>query len=63
MVMGIVDCVTSFNTGGLSVKKLVGQDNLYRVKKSDIRVIYYMNGDFVKIISIVRRSEKTYRDF
>jgi mRNA-degrading endonuclease RelE of RelBE toxin-antitoxin system len=63
MVMDTVDCIMNSNTNGLAVKKLVGQDNLFRVKKGDIRIIYYRKGKFVKIVSVIRRSEKTYRDY
>lgn len=60
--MTIIARLMNLDTAGLTVKKLVGQDNLFRIKKADIRIIYYRDGDFVEIISISRRSEKTYRD-
>ncbi|TSC89774.1 MAG: hypothetical protein G01um10143_264 [Parcubacteria group bacterium Gr01-1014_3] len=47
----------------LNIKKLKGSDNIYRVRKGDIRVIYQTKNDKVFLLKIDRRSEKTYRDF
>lgn len=48
---------------GLNIKKLEGHSSFYRLKKGDFRIIYKKEGDGIEIISVTRRSEKTYRDF
>ena len=46
---------------GLDVKKLKGRDQLYRVRIGSLRIIYYYRESSTMILSIERRSEKTYR--
>ena len=48
---------------GLQIKKLVGQDDIFRLRKGDFRIVYKRKKLDCVIISIERRSEKTYRDF
>lgn len=45
----------------LDIKKLKGRDDIFRVRKNDLRIIYEVVGGNVFILSIERRSEKTYR--
>lgn len=63
VVRRIINKIINSDTTGLQVKKLEGQDNLFRVKKGDARIIYFKKDKYVEIISVDRRSEKTYRDF
>ena len=39
------------------------EPSVYRLKKGDFRIIYEKKGEDIDIISVTRRSEKTYRDF
>lgn len=48
---------------GLDVLKLSGHKDIYRVKKGSWRVIYQLVGKETILLTIERRSEKTYRDF
>jgi len=49
---------------GLDVKKLEGRDDIFRVRKGRIRIIYRCNQDReIFVLAIERRSEKTYRHF
>lgn len=51
------------NFEGLQIKKLKGYNNIFRVRKGDIRIIYRISEtNEVFILAIERRSEKTYRD-
>lgn len=46
---------------GLNVKKLKGTENMYRVRKGDIRVIFsYTTHNTVKIEFVGRRNDTTY---
>ncbi len=47
----------------LDIKKLRGSDDIYRVRKGDIRVIYQIKNNRIILLKISRRSEKTYRNF
>ncbi|OGL88413.1 hypothetical protein A3I42_00020 [Candidatus Uhrbacteria bacterium RIFCSPLOWO2_02_FULL_49_11] len=48
---------------GLDVKKFKGNEEVYRIRKGDIRIIVRRHhGDFF-ILAIERRSEKTYRNY
>jgi len=49
--------------GGLDVKKLQGGQNVYRVRKGNIRIIYRLTDNDATIIAIERRSDTTYREF
>jgi len=48
--------------GGLDVKKLKGRDDIFRVRKGDLRVMYRMDKrKGISILAVERRSEQTYR--
>lgn len=46
----------------IQVKKLRGRDDVYRVRVSNVRIIFlqHKSGEFF-VLAIERRSEKTYR--
>ena len=46
----------------LDIKKLKGFEELYRSKRGNIRIIFSMNKNEVRIIRIDRRNDKTYKD-
>ena len=45
---------------GLDIKKLKGRDDIYRVRKGNVRIIYQKSKDRVGILSIQRRNDTTY---
>jgi len=45
----------------LDIKKLKGAENIFRVKKGKVRVIYQIRGGQIFILKIGRRREDTYR--
>lgn len=49
----------------LNMVQLKGYSNIFRVRKSNIRIIFQhgKKDTDINILSIERRSEKTYRDF
>ena len=59
----ILDALARGDTKGLDIKKLKGRDDIFRVRKGALRVIYRAVAGKVFILAIERRSEKTYRDF
>ncbi len=49
---------------GIKVQKLKGHENIFRIKKGKIRIIYKKNKeDKVFILTIERRSDNTYNRF
>ena len=48
---------------GLQVAKLKGRQDIFRVRKGRLRIIYRQSGTSTDILAIERRSEKTYKDF
>lgn len=50
------------DTAGLDIKLLSGHQDLFRVKKGRLRIIYRKNQKVFTIIKIDRRNEKTYKN-
>ena len=48
---------------GLNIKKLKGREDIFRVRKGDLRIIYRVEKEEIFILTVERRSEKTYRDY
>ncbi len=47
---------------GLDVKKLRGYNNIYRIKKGQLRIIYQtIELDKIKLVGLSRRSENIYK--
>ncbi len=63
-VKGILGKIENWDFQGLNVKKLEGREDVFRVRKGRIRIIYRLNQNReIFILAIERRSEKTYRNF
>ncbi len=59
----VKDVLTKLAAGklqGLDIKKLQGRDDIFRVRKGDLRIVYRAKEGAVLILLIERRSEKTY---
>ena len=48
---------------GLDMKRLVGHDDIYRVRKGKYRIIFRVDGDRVFILALERRSDQTYSKY
>jgi|TARA_Y100000031_G_scaffold154340_2_gene201670 mRNA-degrading endonuclease RelE of RelBE toxin-antitoxin system len=53
--------VNKGNFQNLNTKKLKGRDNIFRVRKSNIRIIFYKINNSIKVLTIERRGSKTYK--
>ncbi|MFO0781903.1 MAG: hypothetical protein U0524_03375 [Candidatus Saccharimonadales bacterium] len=62
LVKSILLQLRSGELAGLQIVKLRGHDDIFRVKKGRIRIIYQQS-KAIKVLVIERRSEKTYRNF
>ncbi len=57
----ILEKIQNRNFSGLDVKKLKGRDNIFRVRKGSLRIIYRLDKKDIFILTIERRSENTYK--
>jgi mRNA-degrading endonuclease RelE of RelBE toxin-antitoxin system len=47
---------------GLDIKKLKGREDIFRVRKGDIRIVYRNQDGVIFVLLIERRNEKTYKN-
>jgi len=60
-VKGILEQLSSGDTRSLDIKKLKGQDDVFRVRKGDIRIIYRKSkNQNIFLLTIERRRKDTY---
>lgn len=60
LVQAVLMKLASNELWGLDVKKLWVQDDIFRARKGDLRIIYRRTHGEIFILSIERRREKTY---
>jgi mRNA-degrading endonuclease RelE of RelBE toxin-antitoxin system len=46
----------------LDIKKLKGRSDIFRVRKGSVRIIFQKKNENILILSIERRSDKTYKN-
>ncbi len=56
----LIGRVASLNWQSLNIKKLKGYQDIFRLRKGKIRIIFTKIGKNIRIISIERRKEDTY---
>ncbi len=56
----LIERILARNFEGLDVTKLKGVENLFRVRKGDIRVVYSYHDKTIHILDIGRRNDTTY---
>lgn len=63
-VKSILDKLEKGNLSRFNIQKLKGREDIFRIRKGDIRIIYRkIEVKNIFILSIERRSEKTYKNF
>ena len=62
IVLDLLEKVKKREIAGLNIKKLKGYENIFRVRKGSIRILYRIDshGNY-HIIDIERRNEQTYK--
>ncbi len=58
----VLQAILSGSFESLDIKRLKGKRQYYRIRVGDIRIIFTFSGADYYVISIDRRSEKTYKD-
>ncbi len=61
-IKSILTKIQKEKTRDLDIKKLKGRDDIFRVRKGKIRIVFRKSNENISILSIERRSDKTYRD-
>lgn len=49
------------NTNWFDIKKLKGREDIFRIRKGDIRIIYRLHKNAIFILAIERRNDNTYK--
>ncbi len=60
-VKPLIEKLISLNWRGLDIKKLRGYQNIFRLRKGEIRIIFAKDKRYISILSIDRRNESTYK--
>lgn len=58
-----IEKILAGETSKLDIKKLVGHQDLFRVRVGSMRIIFISNRHENTIIEMGRRSDTTYRDY
>jgi|AntAceMinimDraft_9_1070365.scaffolds.fasta_scaffold113100_3 mRNA-degrading endonuclease RelE of RelBE toxin-antitoxin system len=45
---------------GLDLKKIKGRNDIFRIRKASLRIIFYKTKSQIKVLSVERRKSKTY---
>ena len=62
LIQALLEKLDSGNTKGLDIKKLKGRDDIFRVRKGDMRIIYRLGAQRkILVLAIERRREDTYK--
>lgn len=56
----LISRIISLNWHSLNIKKLKGYQDIFRLRKGKIRIIFIKIGKNIRIINIERRKENTY---
>jgi mRNA-degrading endonuclease RelE of RelBE toxin-antitoxin system len=59
-VKSILEKISFGKNEGLDMKKLKGREDIYRMRKGKIRIIYCQKEKNIYILAIERRSDNTY---
>ncbi|MDD3303235.1 MAG: hypothetical protein PHN31_06790 [Candidatus Gracilibacteria bacterium] len=57
LLLSIIQKIMFGNFIGLDLKKMEGENSLYRVRKGKIRIIFYKDSNKIKIIDINYRGQ------
>jgi len=53
--------INNKNFQNLDIKKLKGRIDIFRIRKNNMRIIFHKTNSSVNILSIERRTSKTYK--
>ena len=59
----ILEKINQGKSKSLDIRKLKGHNDIFRIRKGNFRIIYRQIDKQIFILTIERRTEKTYKDF
>ena len=59
-VKSILACLNRGNKTGLDIKKLKGREDIFRIRKGSVRIIYKIDKKNILVLVIERRNDTTY---
>ena len=62
-IKSLLERLKSKDFKGLDIKKLKGRDDIFRIRKGGLRIIYRLESGQIFILAIERRREGTYNKF
>lgn len=61
VIKSVLGRLISGEIRGMDIKKLKGRDDIFRVRKGDMRIIYQKQKEQIFLLAIERRNEATYK--
>ncbi len=61
IISKILEALRNKKTEGFDIKKLKNRDDIFRIRKGKIRILYQKKDDKIILIMIDRRNESTYK--
>ncbi|MBI2450746.1 MAG: type II toxin-antitoxin system RelE/ParE family toxin [Parcubacteria group bacterium] len=61
VIESLIEIIMSLSWHNLDIKKLRGYQNIFRVRKGKIRILFAKNKKDILILAIERRREDTYK--
>lgn len=55
--------IESGDLAGLDLRKLKDREDIFRVRKGDLRIIFQRENGAISILAVERKSEDTYKKF
>ena len=56
-----LQAIRKWNVQNLDIKRLRGREDVFRVRKGDIRIIFRKTNKEITILAVERRSDQTYK--
>ena len=61
LIESLIQSIASLDWKRLDIKKLKGHQDVFRVRKGDLRIIFLKKSTGIFILTIDRRNERTYK--
>lgn len=62
-ILELIQLIKQGNISELNPKKLVGHQNIFRIRKGRIRIIYQVKKSGIELLEIGNRNDNTYNNF
>ena len=62
-IQGLLLKIENWDVAGLDLRRLKDQEDIFRVRRGNLRIIFQRKNGAASILAVERRSEDTYRKF